>query len=181
MSARITGSRARWSEALAIIEARCAMVSGGVRRRLDRILRARHRDGDSGRARVTDEPRATFFSLTPNRVLEAVEVGGLRSTGRCLPLRAFENRVYEVELEDETRVVAKFYRPGRWSKQAILDEHAFLAELQAAEIPVVPPIARDDGSTLGELAVPALDGDGVIYFAAFPKVRGRAPEELDDD
>src|SRR5216117_3394491 len=99
MSARITGSRARWSEALAIIEARCAMVSGGVRRRLDRILRARHRDGDSGRARVTDEPRATFFSLTPNRVLEAVEVGGLRCTGRCLPLRAFENRVYEVELD----------------------------------------------------------------------------------
>src|SRR5205809_3419038 len=105
MSARITGSRARWSEALAIIEARCAMVSGGVRRRLDRILRARHRDGDSGRARVTDEPRATFFSLTPNRVLEAVEVGGLRCTGRCLPLRAFENRVYEVELEDERRLI----------------------------------------------------------------------------
>src|SRR2546422_2171099 len=73
------------------------------------------------------EPGASFFALTPDRVLDAVEVGGLRSTGRCLPLRAFENRVYEVELEDERRLVVKFYRPGRWSRETILDEHAFLA------------------------------------------------------
>src|SRR5881397_81052 len=171
MSARITGSRARWSEALAIIEARCAMVSGGVRRRLDRILRARHRDGDSGRARVTDEPRATFFSLTPNRVLEAVEVGGLRCTGRCLPLRAFENRVYEVELEDERRLIVKFYRPGRWSRETILDEHGFLADLAEAEVPAVAPIDIGTGATLGEI-------EG-IYYAAFPRVRGRSLDELD--
>src|SRR5947209_4403113 len=76
---------------------------------------------------VAGEPGATFFALTPDRVLDAVEVGGLRCTGRCLPLRAFENRVYEVELEDERRLVVKFYRPGRWSREAILDEHAFLA------------------------------------------------------
>ena len=56
---------------------------------------------------MTGEPRASFFSLTPDRVLDAVEVGGLRCTGRCLPLRAFENRVYEVELEDERRLVVK--------------------------------------------------------------------------
>ena len=118
-----------------------------------------------------------FFALTPERILDAVEFGGRRATGRALALNSLENRVYEVELEDESRIVAKFYRPGRWSKQAILDEHAFLDELHAAEIPVVPPIARDDGGTLGELAV---DG-GVIYFAAFPKARGRAPEELDDE
>src|SRR5881398_311403 len=171
MSARITGSRARWSEALAIIEARCAMVSGGVRRRLDRILRARHRDGDSGRARVTDEPRATFFSLTPNRVLEAVEVGGLRCTGRCLPLRAFENRVYEVELEDERRLIVKFYRPGRWSRETILDEHGFLSDLAAAEVPAVAPLDLGIGGTLGEI-------EGILY-AAFPKVRGRTLDELD--
>src|SRR5213083_2302411 len=173
MSARITGSRARWSEALAIIEARCAMVSGGVRRRLDRILRARHRDGDSGRARVTDEPRATFFSLTPNRVLEAVEVGGLRCTGRCLPLRAFENRVYEIELEDERRLVVKFYRPGRWSRETILDEHAFLRELAEAELPAVPPMDLGTGATLAEIHG--------IYYAAFPKVRGRTLQEGDDE
>ena len=62
---------------------------------------------------VAGESGATFFALTPDRVLDAVEVGGLRCTGRCLPLRAFENRVYEVELEDERRLVVKFYRPGR--------------------------------------------------------------------
>src|SRR5262249_22130979 len=71
-------------------------------------------------------PGADFFALTPDRVLDAVEVGGLRCTGRCLPLRAFENRVYEVELDDDRRLVVKFYRPGRWSRETILDEHAFL-------------------------------------------------------
>ncbi|MGH7277268.1 MAG: serine/threonine protein kinase [Candidatus Rokuibacteriota bacterium] len=114
---------------------------------------------------------ASFFSLTPDRVLDAVEVGGLRSTGRCLPLRAFENRVYEVELEDGARVVVKFHRPGRWSREAILDEHAFLVELEAAEIPVVPPFDLGGGSTLGEI-------DGILY-TAFRKVRGRVLDELD--
>src|SRR5690242_391048 len=84
-------------------------------------------------AAVSGEPAVSFFSLTPERVLDAVEVGGLRSTGRCLPLLAFENRVYEVELDDERRVVVKFYRPDRWSRETILDEHAFLADLVAAE------------------------------------------------
>src|SRR5207247_2974147 len=97
---------------------------------------------------MTGEPGA-FFSLTPDRVLDAVEVGGLRCTGRCLPLRAFENRVYEVELEDERRLVVKFYRPGRWSRETILDEHAFLADLAAAEVPAVAPLALGSGSTRG--------------------------------
>jgi len=104
-------------------------------------------------------------------VLDAVEVGGLRCTGRCLPLRAFENRVYEVELEDERRLVIKFHRPGRWSKATILDEHAFLAELAAAELPVVPPLDLGTGTTLGEI-------DG-IFYSVFPKVRGRIMDELD--
>jgi len=114
---------------------------------------------------------ASFFTLTPDRVLDAVEVGGLRCTGRCLPLRAFENRVYEVELEDGARLVVKFHRPGRWSRATILDEHAFLAELAAAEVPVVPPLDLGTGSTLGEI-------DGILY-AAFPRVRGRVLDELD--
>src|SRR5207249_3711470 len=101
----------------------------------------------------------------------AVEVGGLRCTGRCLPLRAFENRVYEVELEDERRLVVKFYRPGRWSRETILDEHAFLADLTAAEVPAVAPIDIGTGATLSEI-------EG-IYYAAFPKVRGRSLDELD--
>jgi Ser/Thr protein kinase RdoA (MazF antagonist) len=119
---------------------------------------------------MTGEPGA-FFSLTPSRVLDAVEVGGLRCTGRCLPLRAFENRVYEVELEDERRLVVKFYRPGRWSRETILDEHAFLADLAAAEVPAVAPLDLGTGSTLGEI-------EGILY-AAFPKVRGRTLDELD--
>src|SRR3989442_14949169 len=100
---------------------------------------------------VAGEPVATFFALTPDRVLDAVEVGGLRCTGRCLPLRAFENRVYEVELEDERRLVVKFYRPGRWSRATILDEHTFLPDLVAAEVPAVAPIDLGTGATLGEI------------------------------
>jgi Ser/Thr protein kinase RdoA (MazF antagonist) len=120
---------------------------------------------------MTTEPGASFFSLTPDRVLDAVEVGGLRSTGRCLPLRAFENRVYEVELEDERRIVVKFYRPGRWSRETILDEHAFLLDLVAAEVPVVAPLDLGTGATLNEI-------EGILY-AGFPKVRGRTLDELD--
>jgi Ser/Thr protein kinase RdoA (MazF antagonist) len=114
-----------------------------------------------------------FLALTPDRVLDAVEVGGLRCTGRCLPMRAFENRVYEVELDDERRLIVKFYRPGRWSREAILDEHAFLAELEAAELPAVPPMDLGTGATLAEI-------DG-IFYAAFPKVRGRTLDEADDE
>src|SRR5215472_18350169 len=120
---------------------------------------------------VTGEPGATFFSLTPDRVLDAVEVGGLRCTGRCLPLRAFENRVYEVELEDERRLVVKFYRPGRWSSETILDEHRFLADLAEAEVPAVAPLDLGTGRTLNEIV-------GVLY-AAFPRIRGRSLDELD--
>jgi len=120
---------------------------------------------------MSGEPVASFFSLTPDRVLDAVEVGGLRCTGRCLPLRAFENRVYEVELEDERRLVVKFYRPGRWSRETILDEHQFLADLAAAEIPAVAPLDLGNGQTLNAV-------EGILY-AAFPKVRGRTLDELD--
>ena len=117
------------------------------------------------------QPHASFFALTPERVLDAVEVGGLRSTGRCLPLRAFENRVYEVELEDQRRLVVKFYRPGRWSRETILDEHRFLLDLAAAELPAVAPLDLGTGKTLNEV-------EGILY-AAFPKIRGRTLDELD--
>ena len=120
---------------------------------------------------MTPEPSASFHALTPERVLDAVEVGGLRCTGRCLPLRAFENRVYEVELEDERRLVVKFYRPGRWSRETILDEHRFLQDLVAAELPVVAPADLGTGETLNQ--------SNGIYYAAFPKVRGRTLDELD--
>jgi len=120
---------------------------------------------------VSETP--SFYSLTPDRVLDAVEIGGLRCTGRCIPLRAFENRVYEIELEDERRLVVKFYRPGRWSRETILDEHAFLRELAEAELPAVPPMDLGTGATLAEIHG--------IYYAAFPKVRGRTLQEGDDE
>jgi Ser/Thr protein kinase RdoA (MazF antagonist) len=119
-----------------------------------------------------------FYALTPERILDAVEVGGRRATGWAFALNSLENRVYEVELEDGSRPVAKFYRPDRWSREALLAEHAFLAELAAEEVPVVTPLDLGGGQTLGELAV----GDGAaIHYAAFPKVRGRPPEELGDE
>ena len=127
----------------------------------------------TARSLPTSPAGAGFYALTPDRVLDAVEVGGLRSTGRCMPLRAFENRVYEVELEDDRRLVVKFYRPGRWSPETILDEHGFLADLAAHELPAVAPLDLGTGSTLSEI-------DGILY-AAFPKVRGRTLDELDDE
>ena len=136
-----------------------------------------------------------FFELTPDRVLDAVEASGLHCTGRCLTLNSFENRVYDVELDldDEDseeggqssaflasrRIarsrIAKFYRPGRWNEAQILEEHAFLDDLAQNEIPVVAPLPFPDGSTLRK--TPA----GDIWYALFPKIGGRAPEELTDE
>lgn len=113
----------------------------------------------------------SFFSLTPEHVLAAVEQAGMPTTGLCYALNSLENRVYEVELEDERRVVAKFYRPQRWSRETILGEHHLLSALAAAEIPVCAPEPFPDGQTLH----PAADG---IFFALFPKVGGRSPDEL---
>lgn len=113
-----------------------------------------------------------FFELTPDRVLAAIESGGYRPTGHCTPLTCLENRVYDLRLEDGSHVIAKFYRPGRWTRDAILDEHRYLAELREAEIPVCTPLAFPGGETLREV-------EG-IQFAVWPRTGGRAPDELDD-
>ena len=122
-----------------------------------------------------------FFELTPERILSAVESLGARCTGRVLALNSMENRVYEVELDidlppsagrwDAFRVV-KFYRPGRWTREQILEEHQFIRDCRAAEIPVVEPLQFSDGCTVSEVP-----GAG-IYFAIFPKVGGRLVDEL---
>ena len=115
-----------------------------------------------------------FFTLTPDAMLTCVEQAlDARATGRTFTLNSMENRVYELELEDERRVVTKFYRPGRWSREAILQEHGFLAELVEAEIPAVAPLTLKSGTTLD------VSPDG-IFFAVFDKVRGRSLQELDD-
>jgi Ser/Thr protein kinase RdoA (MazF antagonist) len=114
-----------------------------------------------------------FFSLTPDRVLNAVEAGGYRPTGHCTPLTCLENRVYDIRLEDDSHVVAKFYRPGRWTRDAILDEHKFLFDLRDAEIPVCAPNRFADRKTLH-----TVNG---IHFAVWPRTGGRAPDEFSDD
>lgn len=81
-----------------------------------------------------------YDDLTPQQVLDALDAVGLRGDGRILQLNSYENRVFQVFLEDGGAVVAKFYRPGRWSDAQILEEHAFALELAAAEVPVVPPL-----------------------------------------
>jgi Ser/Thr protein kinase RdoA (MazF antagonist) len=114
-----------------------------------------------------------FFKLTPDWVLAAVEAGGYEPTGHVLALNSLENRVYDLLLEDGRHVVAKFYRPGRWSKEAILEEHGLLAELAEAEVPVAAPVAFPDGRTLHEV-------EGILY-AVWARVGGRAPHELSDE
>jgi len=114
-----------------------------------------------------------FFRLSPEVVLKAVESGGRRPSGHCFALNALENRVYDVRLDDGDHLVAKFYRPGRWSREAILEEHAMLATLREREIPVCAPLAFPDGETLHEIEN--------IYFALWPRTGGRAPDELRDD
>ena len=112
-----------------------------------------------------------YSRLTPDLVLNALEGVGLRCDGRLLALNSYENRVYQVGLDDGF-VVAKFYRPARWSDAQILEEHAFGLELAAAEIPVVAPLAFD-GRTL-------LHAEG-FRVAIYPRRGGRAPEMEDRD
>ena len=118
------------------------------------------------------EQAADFSTLTPDCVLNALESVGLLSDGRLLALNSYENRVYQVGIEDGKPIVAKFYRPARWSDEAILEEHAFVQELAEREIPVVPALVID-GNTLHRF-------DG-YRFAVFPKHGGRAPELEDRD
>ena len=89
-----------------------------------------------------------YSGLTPDVVLNALDGIGLHCDGSLLALNSYENRVFQLGIEDAQPVVAKFYRPQRWSDAAILEEHAFARELQEREIPVVAPLALDNGRTL---------------------------------
>jgi Ser/Thr protein kinase RdoA (MazF antagonist) len=108
-----------------------------------------------------------YADLTPESVLNAIDSVGWYCDGRLLQLNSFENRVFQVGLEDGGLCVAKFYRPGRWSDAAILEEHAFTLELAGQEIPAVPPL-QIDGQTLHR--------HGEHRFALFERRGGRAPE-----
>jgi len=115
-----------------------------------------------------------YAGLTPDVALNALDAAGLVTTGSLLALNSYENRVFQVGIEDAAGragfVVAKFYRPGRWSDAQILEEHAFVAELAAAEVPAVPPLTLNDAT---------LHTQAGFRFAVFPRRGGRAPL-LDD-
>ena len=108
-----------------------------------------------------------FAELSPDRVIAAIERLGFVCDGRVLALNSYENRVYQIGLETGTPLVAKFYRPGRWTREAILEEHEFSVSLAAAEVPVVAPL-QVNGQTLHEI-------EGYQY-AVFPRRGGRWPE-----
>lgn len=108
-------------------------------------------------------------------MLDALERAGLRGDGRLLQLNSFENRVFQVFLEDGRVVVAKFYRPGRWSDAQIAEEHRFALDLAAAELPVAAPLALADAGTLAHARIEGED----FRVAVFPRFGGQGPE-LDD-
>jgi len=115
---------------------------------------------------------APYQSLTPECILDAIETTGRRCDGRLAALNSFENRVYQVWLEDGVSIVAKFYRPRRWPHAVILEEHGYALELAAREIPVVAPLV-DGGRSLHEHAG--------FLFALYPRQGGRTPELEDED
>ena len=123
---------------------------------------------------------APFGPLTPDFVLAAVESAGLFCDGRLLTLNSYENRVYQVGIEDAAPLVAKFYRPGRWSDAAILEEHTFLAELDVDGWPDV--VTRQAGAGTSENA--PVDGHhrsaGLLRFLGFAYQAGDASADTGD-
>ncbi len=115
-----------------------------------------------------------YQALTPDVVLDALAGVGLYGDGRLTALSSYENRVYQIHLEEPWQghevVVAKFYRPDRWTREQILEEHAFSAELMAQDVPVIGPLAAD-GATLHQAAG--------FFWSVSPR-RGGRPPELDD-
>ena len=109
-----------------------------------------------------------YETLTPETVLDAVDAAGYVTNGRLFPLNSYENRVYQIGIEDQPSLVAKFYRPERWSRAQIEEEHRFCQELLDHEIPVVAPLPLASGETLGE--------HGGFLFALFPQRGGQAPD-----
>ncbi|MGB7479679.1 MAG: phosphotransferase, partial [Burkholderiaceae bacterium] len=109
----------------------------------------------------------SYAELSPELVLDALDSVGLHGDGRLLALNSYENRVYQVGIEDGPPLVAKFYRPLRWSDAAILEEHALVQELAEREIPAVPALTLAGGT---------LHRFGGYRFAVFPRRGGRAPE-----
>lgn len=117
---------------------------------------------------MTDNSQTPYANLDPHLILDAIDSLGFICTGGLLALNSFENRVYQIEIEDNAPIIAKFYRPNRWSDETILEEHQFSLELAEHEIPVIPPWMNDTGQTLHHYQG--------YRFALFPRRGGRALE-----
>jgi len=135
-------------------------------------------------AETADADRSTpYAGLTPHAVLDALDAFGLRGDGRILQLNSYENRVFQVHLEDGRVVVAKFYRDQRWSDAQILEEHAFALELTDAEVPVAAPLSLQAETPLATVIgpPPTLGRIGPWRLGVTPRCAGRAPELEDGD
>jgi len=131
--------------------------------------------GNAGRTAVTvvtdNKENESYAELGPDAILDAVESLGYLCNGQFLALNSYENRVYQVGIEDEVPLIAKFYRPARWTDEAIIEEHEFTQALSELEIPVIAPMRDDNGITLHR--------HNDYRFTLYPRRGGRAPE-LDD-
>ena len=111
---------------------------------------------------------ASFMKLTPDAMLDAIEAEGIRCDGRFLALNSYENRVYQIGVEEKEALVVKFYRPQRWTDAAILEEHQYTLDLAEQEIPVIPPVVNSQGNTLLK--------QGDFRFALYENRGGRSLE-----
>ena len=120
------------------------------------------------------QPSETPYSgLSPDLILDALESAGFQPTGGLLELNSYENRVFQLEMEDGNFVVSKFYRPDRWADQQIIEEHEFTQELKEADLPVVAPLVCS-GNSLFEHAG--------FRYAVYPRQGGRSPNlEVEED
>jgi Ser/Thr protein kinase RdoA (MazF antagonist) len=115
-----------------------------------------------------------FQQLTPDRVMDLVEAElDVRCNNLFRPMNSYINRVFELETEEKIPLIVKFYRPGRWKKEAILDEHRFLLELASQELPVITPLTLNSGETLAT--------SGELHFCILPKCGGRSVDEFSED
>ncbi|MBA3662222.1 MAG: serine/threonine protein kinase [Gammaproteobacteria bacterium] len=119
---------------------------------------------------ITADQNTPFVNLNPSLILDAVESVGLRCTGSLFSLNSYENRVYQIGIEESDPIIAKFYRPHRWADASILEEHQFSAELVQYEIPVIAPLMIADQT---------LHHYQDYRFALFKRLGGR-PLELDN-
>jgi Ser/Thr protein kinase RdoA (MazF antagonist) len=109
-----------------------------------------------------------FSNLSPDDILNAIDAAGYRCDGCIYPLNSYENRVYQVGIEDDKPIIAKFYRPGRWTDEAIIEEHDFSIMLAGEELPVIAPLINNDQKSLYHSAA--------FRFSLYNKVGGRTPE-----